>query len=849
MGEEWGAPEPFLFFCDFGGELARGGHRGPAPRVRALRALQRAGAPLPWALHEEGGAVHRGEIDPEGLETLETRTLDGAGWTRRHFALPAPLGPGYHRLILGTDDAPLASATLLRAPRRCFSPAALREGGRTFGIATQLPAVRSARNWGIGDFTDLTRLVELTADQGGGTLVVTPLHALFPGRPGRCNPYNPSSRRFLNLLHIDVERVPELAESAELRALIGDDAFQARLRALRSAPLIDGVSVAQAKREVLERLFRHFRERHLLLGGPRADAFRHWCDAQGQPLTRFARFQALSEHFRDEDGVPLPWTAWPEPYRDPDGGEVAAFAEAHAERVELHRWVQWIARNQVRAVGRRSWELRLAVGLCQDLAVGVAPDGADAWSERGLYLEGVGIGAPPDEFNAAGQDWGVLPWHPQRLREAGYAAFAATLRANMSEAGALRIDHVMGLTRLWWVPEGRDRRDGGYVAYPFEEMLAVLALESSRNQCLVIGEDLGTVPDGLREALDAAGVLSWRLLYFERGADGDFLPPADFEADAAVSVGTHDLPTLAGFWQGTDLEQRRELGLLRTRTTRPPGGPRPRPRLPVPGAGPRRACCPEGTDVDPVSVPELTPALVAAVHRYLARTPSQVLLAQTSDLLGQTEQVNLPGSGDGYPNWRQRQPLELEAWRDDARILEVLEALREERGRLRPAPAGGRGGEQWGRSHHPPRHLPAAAPRRVRLRDAAELVPYLAELGISHCYFSPYLRPGPAAPTATTWWPTTASTRSSAPRRTFASCARSSPSTAWARSSTWCPITSGSWAREPLVARRAGERPGLRLRRLLRHRLGPLKEELRGKVLVPVLGDHYGNLLDRGELN
>jgi (1->4)-alpha-D-glucan 1-alpha-D-glucosylmutase len=518
-----------------------------------------------WAMVEEDGRQHSGEFSPAELGFGGERVLEGETWQRRELVLSRASSNGYHRLELhGLDepDSRPVSMPLIVAPRTCYQPEAVRNGGRVWGPAVQLYAVRSARNWGIGDFTDLLRVLEFSAQAGAGLVGLNPLHALFPYRPDHASPYSPSSRLFLNVLYLDVEVVPDFAECAQAQRLVGEEAFQARLRALRAAELVDYEGVAEVKMAVLEHVYQNFRRHHLDAGGERAEAFRRFQAEQGDALRRHAWYEALRTWLAQRDPAVSGWPAWPEPYRHPGSPAVAAFAAEHGERVEFFEYLQWQVHLQLRAAGQRAYELGLGVGLYQDLAVGVDAGGAEAWALQELYASGARIGSPPDDFNLKGQDWGLPPWCPQRLRAEAYAPFIATLRQNMRATGALRIDHVMALMRLFWVPLGRAPVEGTYVYYPFQEMLGILALESQRNRCLVIGEDLGTVPGEVRRALRPLGVLSYRLLYSEKAGDGSFKAPQDFERQALVAVTTHDLPTLAGYWQGLDLELRQRLDLF-----------------------------------------------------------------------------------------------------------------------------------------------------------------------------------------------------------------------------------------------------------------------------------------------
>lgn len=634
-----------------------------------------------WRLILESGDVHEGGFVPNDLEQLDSGRVAGKVWHTRALDLPALAETGYHRLeVLLDGEAQADDMALIVAPARCYQPAAIRDAHRVWGLSTQLYGVRSGRNWGMGDFTDLRHLIEWAAGAGAGLVGVNPLHALYPHNPRHASPYSPSSRRFLNTLYLDVEAVPEFSECEAARQRVAAPEFQARLRVLRAEPLVDYAGVAAAKAGILELLHLHFREHHG--DSPRGQDFRDWRAAGGADLERFALYHALQEHFHALDANLWGWPVWPAGYQDPDSPEVAAFAIKHAARLDYLLYLQWLADTQLGGVGWRSMELGLGVGLYQDLAVGVDLGGAETWSHRELFALDARIGSPPDDFNLLGQDWGLPPWIPHRLRAAGYAPFITMLRANMQRAGALRLDHVMGLMRLFWVPPGMRGDQGCYVAYPFRDLLGILALESQRNRCLVVGEDLGTVPEAVREAMHERGMLSYRLFYFERGEGGDFQAPGRYPEEAMVAASIHDLPTLAGFWRGVDLDLRAGLGLFTSEEERGRqvvARTEDRARLLM--ALERENLLPDGMGVQPVSVPEMTPALVRALHLYLARTPARVVLVQAEDMLGELEQANLPGATDAYPNWQKKLSLNLEAWADDPRILTLTEALTGARGR------------------------------------------------------------------------------------------------------------------------------------------------------------------------
>ena len=719
----------------------------PAPVAISLPATL-AGRRHRWILTAENGETTRGSFIPAELTPLAEHRIGKRAYQRSELLLPPPAAVGYFRLELeeeGREAQRQSPMTLVVAPPRCFEPAALADQGRVFGPTVQLYGLRSQRNWGIGDFSDLRLLVDQAATAGAGIVGVSPLHALFADQPTAASPYSPSNRCFLNALFLDPEAIPELAECEDARQLIESERFQARLRRLRAQDEVDYVAVAAAKREVLELIYQYFCGAHLVHDSHRARAFRQFRERGGAMLENHARFEVLQEHFRGQNPDVWGWPAWPAEYRKPQASAVNDFANEHGERVQYFAWLQWLCDEQLAAVGLESWRQGLGIGVFQDLALGANPAGSECWMQQAVFAQGAWAGAPPDAFNPNGQNWGLPPFIPHRLRDAAYAPFIAILRANMRHGGALRIDHVMALTRLYWVPAEANAADGAYVNYPLDDLLAIVALESERHQCVVVGEDLGTVPEGFRPQLAADGVLSYHPFFFERSETGDFKPPAEYEAQALVAVSTHDLPTLAGFWQAHDLDLRQRLGLFPSDDMRDRQFvERAQDQARFLMALEREGLLPEGVGRHPVALPEITPALMLAIHTYLARTPSQLLLVQPEDVLGLTDQANLPGSQDDqHPNWRRRLPLPIEDWASDERFTSVGEMLRRERGSA-----------VMPRAEDAVPRRQAIIPRATyRLQfnheftfaQAAALAPYLAELGISHCYASPYLRARPGS--------------------------------------------------------------------------------------------------------
>lgn len=652
---------------------------------------------LRWRLDQEDGAVSGGPLERAWLQTTGAqRLIDGESWTRWRLRLARPEALGWHRVTIQTADAeaPLATTTLVLAPRRAYQPEAVQGDARLWGIATQLDALRSARNWGIGDFTDLTRLIERLSEEGGAALAVPPLHAHLDARASGCDPYRPTSRHALEPLYLDVEAIPELAECADVRAEIEHDDFQARLRALRSAEVLDPNAVAELKLGVLRRLYADFRVRHLAAGSPRVQAFHAFREAEGEPLRQHCLHAALVARHTELDTEAPP--------------ELGDFAREHAEEIEFHAWLQWQAREQLRAVGQRSLGLSLALGLCPALAPTVAPAGADAWSQPQCFIHGARTADDTEAGSAPG-----LPWNPIALRDAAYAPFARMLRTSMAEAGALRIERISDLWRASVVPDGHPTDEGTELAYPFEDLLGILALESVRQRCLLIAEDERPLPDPVSEALVRRGILTTTLLYQAHTADGRLLPPADYPAESATAVGRDGHPPLACFWRGTDIEQRRRLALYRDeRDYEAHLVSRSRERAHLFLALERAGLMPDAKARDPVAVPELGPEHLRAVLPG-ARPRADPMGPRRRP--ARADPARGPGGQRGQLS--QLVPAPAPGDRALARSAADRDADRRRPGGPRTRRAGARAdGDDARRRPHPERDLQAAAARRIRLR-------------------------------------------------------------------------------------------------------------------------------------
>ncbi|GGY18502.1 4-alpha-glucanotransferase [Streptomyces djakartensis] len=576
------------------------------------------------------------------------------------------LPPGVHRLTATAPDGRTATAHLVVAPPRLPAPAA-----RSHGLLVQLYSLLSGRSWGMGDLGDLAELAGWAGRSlGAGFVQVNPLHAAVPGAPTDPSPYRPSSRRFPDPVHLRIEDVPEYAYIEDRERLDALLERSGRLRAavLEGGALIDRDAVWELKREALELLC------DVPLGPGRRAAYRDFLAEQGQALEDHATWCALAEvHGSD-------WHRWPAGLRDPRSADTARARGGLMDRVGFWSRLAWLTDTQLTAAQRTGREAGMPVGVVHDLAVGVHPGGADAWAQQEYFAAGMSVGAPPDAFNARGQDWGLPPWRPDRLAASGYAPFRELLRALFRYAGALRIDHVMGLFRLWWVPQGHPPTEGTYVRYDAEAMLAVLVLEASRAGALVIGEDLGTVEPGVRETLRERGVLGTSVLWFERDWEGDGrpLPPDSWRSDCLATATTHDLPSTAARLTGEHVELRDSLGLL----TRPLEEERAEAAADtgewlalltslglLPGTG--------GGDTFSEE------AEIQAVHRFLLRTPARLVGVWLPDGVGDRRPQNLPGTWDQYPNWRlpiadaQGRPVTLEDLAASPRLHALMAVLNE----------------------------------------------------------------------------------------------------------------------------------------------------------------------------
>jgi 4-alpha-glucanotransferase len=582
---------------------------------------------------------------------------------RGRLRMPAISVAGYHRLHTGDREFVLAVA-----PSRCHTLDDAVPDARLWGVAAQVYSLRHRGDGGIGDAAGLAALADAAGSRGADALALSPVHALFGADPSRFGPYSPSTRLFLNPLHASAALVLGEALVADTLRTEGLDAAFAQLEA---EPLIDWPAAAHAKHRLLRALFETF----IGTAGPLHLDFASFRADGGELLAQHAVFDTL--HAAKYAEGANDWRAWPNDLRDPNSAAVTVFAASHEREVLYHCFLQWLADRSLAIVQRRARAAGMRIGLIGDLAVGMDPSGSHAWSRQGDLLVGLTIGAPPDMFNPRGQDWKLTGFSPRALIGGGFAPFLATLRAAMRNTGGVRIDHAMGLTRLWLIPDGADPADGAYLAYPFGDLLRLLALESQRHVAIVVGEDLGTVPAGFREALDAAGLHGMRVLWFERNGQA-FSAPGAWDRSAVAMTSTHDLPTVAGWWDGKDIATRAECGRLGVGVNEADVvAERATDRTELwqafVQAGAATGDLPPLHDAQPV---------VDAALEFVAATPSPICLPTLEDLIGVEEQPNLPGTIDEHPNWRRRMKADAASLLDEPRTAERVRHLAARRPRL-----------------------------------------------------------------------------------------------------------------------------------------------------------------------
>jgi 4-alpha-glucanotransferase len=596
------------------------------------------------------------------LPAAASADMEGGTRVRKLARLPLELPLGYHE-VTATVRGEASVCRVAVTPSRAFTPEHLGQGGRAAGVAVSLYAVRSERNWGCGDFTDLQRVIDWVADDvHGGFVALNPLHAIHNRRPFNTSPYLPNCVYYQNFLYLDGEAIEDYSLSRRARKFRECGGTVAEIDALRSSPYVEYERVAALKLRFLKLLFVQFlrERRHHTTRSREFDSF---VAREGRLLEDFATYCALDEHLHRRDPELWIWPQWPEEYRDPNSEATKAFRKQHWRSVMFYQYLQWQIDIQLRRAQQYARDRRLAVGLYHDLALATDRFGCDLWAHRAYFVDGCRVGSPPDDFSPKGQDWGFPPPNAERHREDGYRLFAESIRRNCRHGGALRIDHVMRLFRLYWIPDGLDASEGAYVKEKTLDFVKVLALESVRNRVVIVGEDLGTVDPEIRKTLAKFGILSYRLFYFEKNEAGAFKRPEEYPVQSLVSSTTHDLPTIAGFWTGADIEARRAAGVIDEGGIRAQYASRAQEKQKMLDVLFARELMPPHLPRMQSAYPELTGELHNAVIGFLAVTPSQLLAINQEDLTKEPAQQNLPGTTWQYPNWGRKMRFTVEELR------------------------------------------------------------------------------------------------------------------------------------------------------------------------------------------
>ncbi len=636
--------------------------------------IEMAAQKLILTVQLEDGNIETREITAVDHQLINVADIEDEEFHEYAVALDIQLPMGYHTLSVHADETLLASSSIIKVPQRCFIPEEILRGKKIWGLSVQLYCVRSRRNWGIGDFTDLQLLIKQAASQGADFVGLNPIHELYPANPDVCSPYGPSSRRWLNYLYIDVEQVPEFDNPAVM-TWVKDNAVAERLETLRAADYVDYEGVATIKLAALNEAFNQYKAKYLGKNTKQNKAFKAFIAHGGESLQTLAVFEALQESLKAEGKECWGWPVFPDEYQAYNMPSVAKFSKQYKDRVNFYLFLQWQASLQFEAASKTASEAGMLIGLYRDLAVGVSEGSAEIWGNKDLYCIDASVGAPPDILGPLGQNWGLPPMDPIKLYEQAYQPIIDLFASNMHASGALRIDHVMALLRLWWVYRGDHASKGGYVCYPVEDLLGILALESQRNQSLVIGEDLGTVPEEIRSKLADNGMYSYRVFFFEQAEDGGFYAPEHYPEQSMATLTTHDMPTLSGYWHCDDLALGRDVGLYPDAEvlaslydTRHENKQHILNTL----HGHHSISNNISKNVNDVG---MTTELNYGMQTHMASGSSALLSLQLEDWLQMDKPVNIPGTFKEYPNWKRKLSRNLEDIFEDDAIVRLAKNL------------------------------------------------------------------------------------------------------------------------------------------------------------------------------
>lgn len=623
----------------------------------------------------EQGEEHNIPLIPAEGELINATHLNEVEFQEYLLKLPVILPLGYHELTLLADgEDKLADMRLIVAPNACYHPQSILDGKKVWGLSVQLYCLRSETNWGVGDFSDLAYLTAQAAGQGAQFIGLNPIHALYPANPDACSPYGPSSRRWLNFIYIDVTAL-EGYDTENVQAVVTDAEFQSTLEYARNVDYVDYGAVTRLKLKALDAVFAYYQDKYLSKNTKQNKAFKAFVAEGGESLEMLAVYDAMQEKLAAEGKPSWGWPVFPKDYSDYHNPAVAKFKKANAMRIKFYLFLQWQAALQLESANEVAKAHNMEIGLYRDLAVGVSEGSAEIWGNRDLYSTDASVGAPPDVLGPLGQNWGLPPMDPEKLYQQRYQPIIDLFDANMRSTGALRIDHVMALLRLWWVVKGDNAKDGGYVYYPVDDLLGILALESHRHRSLVIGEDLGTVPDEIRVKLAENGVYSYRVFFFEQAEDGGFFSPGHYPVQSMSTLTTHDMPTLTGYWHCYDLELGKELGLYPTQEIlNELYGSRHDNKQQILNSLHGHHSVPDWLDRSVDHLP-MSETLNYGMQRHMAQGSSALLSLQLEDWLQMDKPVNIPGTFDEYPNWKRKLTRNLQDIFSDPALQSLAQDL------------------------------------------------------------------------------------------------------------------------------------------------------------------------------
>jgi 4-alpha-glucanotransferase len=621
---------------------------------------------ISWSIENENGHKTEFLLTCDAITVVEQQWIDDTRYIKINISDTIQRDIGYYvidieckhpeNIFPGDNNILQKKSKLIITPDTSYLPPDLQKG-RTWGLSINLYSIRSVRNWGIGDLTDLKKIVRWIAALSGSFVGINPLHAIPNTSPFGISPYYPISRLYKNFIYLDVSDIPEVAEFEDNRTVITSENLNKQLDECRKGDLINYEDIASIKEKFLRYAFDIFYKKHYIEDTHRGKDFKSYLEEEGAALESFALFSAIHEYMKRSNGT-YNWQEWPDVYHNPASDAIQEFKKTHEKEILFNAYIQWLIDEQLKEIAELCKNLAMNTGLYFDLAIGSFAGGSDAWSYQEVIACNVDVGAPPDDFSPNGQNWGFPPMIPEKLRDTGYDLFIQTIRKNMKHGGALRIDHALGLFRLFWIPNGMSPKNGAYISYPSEDLLRIIALESYRNRTIVIAEDLGTIGENVRETLKRFHMLSYRLFYFERNyPDPSFTPPEKYPDMALCAVTTHDLPTLYGYWAGQDLKAKKQLGIFNDETKwQEQINEREKDKNRILSVLKSQGIISDDYPLEQ----EMTPELYLAIYHYLALSPCKLVLVYLDDIIGTLNQQNMPGTVDSYPNWQQKTPLTLE---------------------------------------------------------------------------------------------------------------------------------------------------------------------------------------------